>query len=106
MNRKSIGFKLNKTYKKVLNDENELYLEIYKVIRKGFDQLKKMIDDKSKKYTKVEIEVLSLYLTSYQQLLNLLEEHSNKTVKLAKALKDSLKNLSLSYMDGGDTHDK
>ena len=105
MNRKFIGFKLHKTYKKVLDDENALHLEIYNVIQKGFNQLKKIINDKSRKYTKTELDILSLYLNSYQQLLNSLEEHSNKTVELAKSLTESLKNLSLSSADRGNAND-
>lgn len=103
MSRKFIGFKLHKTYKKVLNDENKLHLEIYNVIQKGFNHLKKIINDKSKKYTKTELDILSLYLNSYQQLLNSLEEHSNKTVEIAKTLTESLKNLSVSCDNGGDS---
>ena len=106
MNKKFIGFELHKTYKKVLDDENKLHLEIYKVIQKGFIQLKKLIKDKSRKYTMAELETLSLYLNGYKQLLDSLEEHSNKTAEIAKTLTESLKNLSLSSINGGDTNDK
>ena len=106
MSRKFIVFKLHKDYKKVLDDENKLHLEIYNVIQKGFNQLKKIINDKSRKYTKIELDILSLYLDSYQQLLNSLEEHSIKTVELAKTLTESLKNLSVSSINGGGTNDK
>lgn len=60
--------------------KDALHLEIYNVIQKGFNQFKKAINDKSRKYTKIELEILSLHLTNYQQLLDSLEEYSNKTV--------------------------
>jgi hypothetical protein len=89
-----------------LDNGYKLHLEIYNVIQKGFNQLKKLINDKSKKYTKVELEILSLYVDNYRQLMNSLADYSNKTNELAKSLIDSLKNLSLSYINGGDTYDK